>query len=463
MDLPQPGRILGAKYRLVRPLGRGGMGSVWLAQHLGLNAPVALKFIANDDFDEAALQRFLAEARIAAALRSPHVVQILDYGVEAGTPHIAMELLEGETLAERLARVGRLVPEQARRMLQHVARAVARAHDAEIVHRDLKPENIFIVHYDDEEVFKVLDFGIAKGSAVTLGMSAGAATRTGAFLGTPHYMSPEQVEEARSIDHRTDIWSLGVLAFRCLLGQLPFQGDSIGRVLLAICSRPLPVPSQIGPVPAGFDLWFARACARDPAQRFSSVRQAASEFLALGAEPGALGACPSSGHILEPAQGPLHAEPFPSTVGELASAEIASAATGQGRFRQLGALAFALAVLVLGVLSWYLSPGRSRSMLAPPSAAAAPSEFGPVKQPAPELTPPPAQAAPTEMPSEPAPGGAAPAALAPAPQVRAPAATSQRKNATISTRRLDARSSRGRRAPFERIPDVPPTDLDLGI
>jgi eukaryotic-like serine/threonine-protein kinase len=153
-------QIVGGKYRLIRQLGRGGMGSVWLAHHATLNAPVALKLIDSAKLGDDAAQRFLAEARMAAALRSPHVVQILDYGVDAGTPHIAMEVLEGETLAQRLARVQRLSVAETARVLQQVVRAIARAHDAGVVHRDLKPENIFIVRNDDDELIKVLDFAL---------------------------------------------------------------------------------------------------------------------------------------------------------------------------------------------------------------------------------------------------------------------------------------------------------------
>jgi serine/threonine-protein kinase len=136
------------------------------------------------------------------------------------------------------------------------------------------------VRNDDDEVTKVLDFGIAKATvaAGSLGAAASSATRTGAVLGTPYYMSPEQIEGARSLDHRTDIWAMGVIAFECLLGRRPFDAETLGGLLLAICTRPIPIPSQCGPVPSGFDAWFARACNRDLAQRFSSARDAALEL-----------------------------------------------------------------------------------------------------------------------------------------------------------------------------------------
>jgi len=283
MPRREEGEVLGGKYRLVNRLGTGGMGSVWRAEHLTLSSPVALKLIEPTTARESdALHRFLREARTAAALRSPHVVQILDYGVDGDSPYIVMELLDGESLAERLARQTRLSPAETARIIQHISRALVRAHEAGIVHRDLKPENVFIVKNDDEEVAKVLDFGIVKADPNTFGTAnSGAATRTGTLLGTPYFMSPEQAEGVKSVDFRADIWALGVIAYRCLIGQLPFCGDSVGRLILEICSRPLPVPSHRGPVPDGFDAWFARACARDASDRFESAKRAASELSRL--------------------------------------------------------------------------------------------------------------------------------------------------------------------------------------
>jgi serine/threonine protein kinase len=272
-------RVLADRYRLVRQLDEGGMGSVWLAEHLSLSSPVAVKLLAREVADsEEGTQRFLREARTAASLRSPHIVQILDYGVHAHTPFIVMELLEGESLALRLLRRGQLSPVETELVIRHLARAVGRAHEAGITHRDLKPGNVFIVRNDEEEVVKLLDFGIAKAVEGPWNASIASATRTGVFLGTPYYASPEQAEGVKSLDYRTDIWSLGVIAFECLIGQLPFMGDTFASLLLAICSHPLPAPSQYGPVPPGFDAWFARACARKPEARFQSAREAASEL-----------------------------------------------------------------------------------------------------------------------------------------------------------------------------------------
>jgi serine/threonine-protein kinase len=275
MDWVAPGTVLAGKYALEKKLGQGGMGAVWRAEHVQLRSPVAIKLIdqqiaASPD----ALARFMREAQSAAALRSPHVVQILDFGADRGVPYIAMELLDGESLADRLARAGRLSPAEIAGLVTQVARALGKAHEMGIVHRDIKPDNIFVVRNDEEDVAKVLDFGIAK-SSQSLGVGSGSTTRTGAILGTPNYMSPEQAEGTKQVDHRTDLWALGVIVFEALVGRKPFDSDALGSLLLAICTRPIPVPSQWGYQHPGFDAWFARACAREVGDRFQSARDLA--------------------------------------------------------------------------------------------------------------------------------------------------------------------------------------------
>ena len=273
--VPEIGLVLAGRYRLEVKLGEGGMGTVWRAEHLVLCAPVAVKVLDRDvSKDEEAHDRFIREARSAAALRSPHVVQILDYGVDNGFPYIAMELLEGETLQQRLARLGTMTALDTARIMAHVARAVARAHEAGVIHRDLKPENVFIVKNEDAEIAKVLDFGVAKVDKAQLGPK-GTRTRTGSLLGTPFYMSPEQAQGNKTIDPRSDLWALGVIAFECVTGKRPFESEGLGDLVLQICVRDMPVPSQFGEVPPKFDDWFAKACHRDPEQRFQTARELA--------------------------------------------------------------------------------------------------------------------------------------------------------------------------------------------
>ncbi len=251
------------------------MGAIWRAEHLVLAAPVAIKLIDPEIAGhEETLARFMREAQAAASLRSPHVVQILDYGVDDDTPFMVMELLEGETLAERLKRNGPLTRAETARFLTHVARAIGRAHDAGITHRDLKPENVFIVHNEDAEIAKVLDFGVAKVEKATLGPK-GEKTRTGSLLGTPYYMSPEQAQGNKDVDFRSDLWALGVIAFECLTGKRPFESEGLGDLVLQICVRDIPLPSKLAPLPEEFDAWFLHACARNPEQRFGSAREMA--------------------------------------------------------------------------------------------------------------------------------------------------------------------------------------------
>ncbi len=267
----ETGHIVAERYRLEEPIGAGGMGMVWRAEHIQLRSPVAIKVLPRQVArDEARSARFIREAQAAAAIRSTNVVQVLDYGVEDGVAYIAMEYLEGESLADRLDRKVRLGARETLTIITQVARAIARAHKKGIIHRDLKPANIFLASEEDGEVVKVLDFGIAKLTDKKEGTDR--TTQTGYLLGTPNYMSPEQTRGHMVVDHRTDIWSLGVVAFECLCGVRPIDGETVGDIIYKICSEPLPRPSQVAPVPVGFDRWFRKATERDPDLRFQSAR-----------------------------------------------------------------------------------------------------------------------------------------------------------------------------------------------
>ena len=256
------------------------MGTVWVADDVTLHSQVAIKLLHGSSED--GLKRFLGEAQAAARLRSPHVVQIIEHGVDGDAPFIAMELLEGESLATRLARLSTLSLAQTSRIVTHVARAIGKAHDAGIVHRDLKPDNIFIVKNDDEEIVKVLDFGVAKMAHVAEAASK-VSTEAGALLGTPYYMSPEQVR-GTGVDFRSDLWSLAMIAFECVCGRLPFEGRTVGDVFVLICSEPIPAPSTLRALPPTFDAWFAKAVTRDPAGRFQSAKEMADALRALVGE-----------------------------------------------------------------------------------------------------------------------------------------------------------------------------------
>ena len=221
------GDVVGERWRLDEFLKGGGMGRVWRATDLRLLEPVAVKLMDPAGLAaEGARERFFREAQAAARLRGPNVVQVLDFDVDPGThiPYLAMELLHGEDLAERLAR-GKLGFTETLAILADVCSAITRAHRLEIVHRDLKPANVFIVDGEDP-VCKVLDFGIVKLSAAALAPPEGQLTLSGAALGTVSYMSPEQIADAQRVDHRADLWSIGVLAYECLTGRRPGEPAS---------------------------------------------------------------------------------------------------------------------------------------------------------------------------------------------------------------------------------------------
>ncbi len=288
-DIPEisgvAGQLIADKYRLERVIGRGAMGTVWQAVHLGLDEQVAVKLVArNYSQSREARQRFKVEATAAARLRSRFAVQVYDTGeTEDGIPYMAMERLEGETLEKRLIRDGALPLVDAVRITSQVARGLSRAHALGIVHRDLKPANIFLARSQDDEsgqIAKVLDFGIAK---MIDRNETTSTTRTGTVLGTPQFMSPEQVRGLKTLDHRADLYSLGAVTFNMLTGHLAFEGEAFGDLLLAICTKPLPRIVELEPgLPEALDSWFQLACARDPDNRFQTADELA-EALAIAA------------------------------------------------------------------------------------------------------------------------------------------------------------------------------------
>jgi serine/threonine-protein kinase len=280
------GAILAGRYRLEEVVGYGGMGSVWRATHTGLGEQVAVKLVsAHFARSREALRRFDTEAKSAASLRSRHVPHVFDNGVlEDGTPYLVMELLRGESLAARLGRLGSVPLPEAVSILEQCCRALTRAHSLGIIHRDIKPENVYLAQSvdDDGYIVKVLDFGIAKVTS-TLSDDGRSSTRTGTLLGTPLYMSPEQARGLRTIDVRTDLYSLGLVAFTMLTGRLPFLGETLGDLLLQICSEPLPSLRAAAPaLPLAMEAWFQKACARQAEDRYPSA-QAFVEALRVAA------------------------------------------------------------------------------------------------------------------------------------------------------------------------------------
>ncbi len=289
---PREGVVVAGRYALVSALARGGMGSIWIARCHNLDVDVTVKFMHPTLVQSSeARSRFEREARVAAHLDSQHVVQILDYGLEGETPYIVMELLRGESLAACIKREGRLSVSTAARIVTQICTALRTAHKAGLVHRDLKPANIFLAHKDDEEVIKVLDFGIVKATKIG---DAQADTASGILLGSVHYMSPEQMRNSRAVDQRSDLWSVGVILYRMVTGELPFPGTDIGDVIVRVCTDRSPPPSSVVPdLPAPIDVFFERALAHDLAQRFQSAQELAKAFGAV-----ALGAPQQTPHVL---------------------------------------------------------------------------------------------------------------------------------------------------------------------
>ncbi|RLB65002.1 MAG: hypothetical protein DRI90_03210, partial [Deltaproteobacteria bacterium] len=259
------------------------MGTIWVARDTKLGRPVAVKVMAQElaQLSEP-LQRFEREAMAVAQLHSAHIVQLYDYGVQGGLPYIVMELLVGENLGQRLRRLGRLTVRDSAVIFDQICKGLKAAHNANLVHRDLKPSNIFLAQRDDSEVVKLLDFGVVKALDPLQNVGSSEATATGILLGTPQYMSPEQARAVKDIDHRSDLWAASVIAFRMLTGDNPFRGESVGDVVLKICSDNLPqITDHAKHLPATLNAFFDTAFARPPSDRFQTATEMAMAFAAI--------------------------------------------------------------------------------------------------------------------------------------------------------------------------------------
>jgi len=281
----QEGQVLAGKYRVERVLGSGGMGVVVAAWHLELEQRVAVKFLHPLALERAdTAERFRREARSAAKIRSEHVARVIDVDImEGGIPYMVMEYLEGHDVSEEMAKIGMLPIEDAVDFVLQAVEALAEAHAAGIVHRDLKPANLFIAtRADGTRIVKVLDFGISKS---LLGSSASelSLTRTSVLIGSPLYMSPEQMLSAKDVDTRTDIWSLGVILYEMITGRPPYTGDSIPALCASLLNdTPLPMRSLRPDVPLELEDVIGHCLAKDRTARYGSVSELARALAQFG-------------------------------------------------------------------------------------------------------------------------------------------------------------------------------------
>jgi len=256
------------------------MGTVWVARHLTQGNDVAIKFMHGDPTElTVARGRFEREARATSLIRHPNVVTVQDYGIEGQTPYMAMELLRGENLDDFLVRKQRVPLTELEPIISQISRGLRKAHETGIVHRDLKHSNVFLARDDDgREIVKILDFGIAKEIDTTLGQH----TKTTELMGSPHYMSPEQLRSTKKSDFRSDLWSLGVIIYKAITGVTPFPGDTLAEVMVQVFSGKFtPASALIPGLPPTIDAFFQRAFARKPDERFQSIADMHNAFVAV--------------------------------------------------------------------------------------------------------------------------------------------------------------------------------------
>ena len=337
--------VIDDKYRVVRQLGEGGMGAVYEAQNMNTGRRVALKVIVAEllEKEDGIIARFQREARASGAIDSQYVVQVLDSGVDAQTknPYIVMEYLTGEDLSQLLSRLGQLPPDLVMRIAAQTCLGLDRAHEAGIVHRDIKSANTYLSHKDNGEVVvKLLDFGIAKVRVNHLDDSQDhKLTRTGSMIGSPRYMSPEQARGLKTLDSRSDLWSLGIIMYEALTGVTPtHECQTLGDLILSICAAdPRPVQDLAPWVSPELAAVVHRALSRDPDHRFGSAREMYSAITAALGDPSItireemLVTVPDALRLVRaPRFGPLGSSTNPNQAGAGASSPPISAVSAPG-------------------------------------------------------------------------------------------------------------------------------------
>ncbi|MFO0589507.1 MAG: serine/threonine-protein kinase [Polyangiaceae bacterium] len=399
MESPEtlaPGSVIGSRYRVERQLGQGGMGHVFLVQHVHTDERLALKLLRSTVVqDQATLDRFRREARTPARIDSDHVVRVTDADVapELGNvPFLVMEYLRGEDLEHLGGRRGPMPASEVVLLLSQAARALDKAHALGIVHRDLKPENLFLTQREDGTPWiKILDFGIAKMTGGDV-KEAGRLTATGQIFGTPLYMSPEQaMAESEKICPQTDVWALGLIAHRMLTGKEFWTASTLTHLVAQIAFEPIPPPSELGcTLGPAYDEWFSKCCARDIGTRYRSAGEAVAALasaLSVTDLPSGLSRVPVSVRVQSQrvvderdmlaatSASDAVTSPTATPAVNLTSTKLPDAApkAGRGVPRSLpyvvGAL---LSVLAGGIAAWKLT-GPSQAQISPSGATSSAS------------------------------------------------------------------------------------------
>jgi len=423
------GAVLAGRYRIERVLGQGGMGVVVKAMHLQLFQPVAMKFLLPEVLgNQQVVQRFLREAQAAVRLKSEHVARVIDVGsLETGAPYMVLEYLEGADLSNfprSQLSIGGIVD-----LVLQACEALAEAHSLGIVHRDIKPANFFITRGNDgRQLLKVLDFGISKTPMGNTNLTA-----TQSVMGTPAYMSPEQMRSSRDVDHRADIWALGVVLFELLQGAPPFGGDTFSSMVIKVVNDPLPRLSV--QLPGELDAIVYRCLEKDPARRFQNVAELA-QALAPYAQSDTQAAISVQrtrsiigleAHRPVTDPGPARRAIPPSTISGAVGAHTTPPTSRRWPlFAGLGVVLIAVvavAVLASSGGGGGSSGGGKTTPAAQPQAAASPPAATPPAAP-PHAAAPPAVAVPTVPPPTTPPAAAPPVVATPtAPPVATPPAT----------------------------------------
>jgi eukaryotic-like serine/threonine-protein kinase len=469
---PEPGDILAGKYRIERVLGQGGMGFVLAAHHLQLDERVALKFLLPEmTFNDEAVKRFVREARAAVKIKSEHVARVSDVAtLDNGVCYLVMEYLEGADLASELERRGPFAAEEAVELVLQACEAIAEAHTLGIVHRDLKPANLFLTRRANGAPWvKVLDFGISK---ISRGPDVGM-TSTSAVMGSPLYMSPEQIRAAREVDARADLWALGVILYELLCGRLPFKGDTLPQLSVNIAIEPAePFPPMLG-VPVKLQATIFRCLEKDRELRFSSIaelayallpfanRRAAPSVERITAGRAFGGTAPPSSSFVSSATQAANAMP-PSREPHRVSRSTDSAfggtgvgrpekADGAGTRRWIWAVGLVLTALVLVgtllVMRSHSSTPTAAAGIAPATSPASSLVLAPPVEP-PRATPP--STSTLSAPTVPAPNKALSVEPSVAPSASAVAVTSTRPAPSRDRRSAAARANAPKPAEPER-------------